>query len=403
MSTIHPSTSAAERPAWLAKTSGYYAAFIILGLTSAILGPTLQGLAANTGVLLNEISFLFSARSLGYLCGSILAGRLYDRIPGHRVMASAIGLIALALALTPLIPLLWLLVAITFFLGIAEGAADLGGNLMMVWVHRSRVGPFMNGLHFCFGLGAFLSPVILAQALHAGSGIQSAYWILAGLAVPVSLYIFSQSSPLPEKSTPDGLRKPANPVLAALVGVFFFLYVGAEASFGGWIHTYTTRMSLGNAENAAYLTSAFWGALTIGRLLAIPIAARLRPRWILLLDLTGSLLSMAVLLLFPRSLNAVWIGTLGLGLCMASVFPTTLTFAERRMEITGQASSWFFVGAGAGGMVLPWLIGQLFEGQGPQVTMVMIFINLVLAGFIFAGMMVNTRKPITAQDSNLGA
>ncbi len=115
MSTIHPSTSAAERPAWLAKTSGYYAAFIILGLTSAILGPTLQGLAANTGVLLNEISFLFSARSLGYLCGSILAGRLYDRIPGHRVMASAIGLIALALALTPLIPLLWLLVAITFF------------------------------------------------------------------------------------------------------------------------------------------------------------------------------------------------------------------------------------------------------------------------------------------------
>ena len=403
MSTIQPSTSTTERSAWLSKTIGLYTAFIILGLTSAILGPTLQGLAANTGALLNEISFLFSARSLGYLCGSILAGRLYDRLPGHLVMASALGLIALALALTPLIPLLWLLIAITFFLGIAEGAADLGGNLMLVWVHRAKVGPFMNGLHFCFGLGAFFSPVILAQALHAGSGIQVAYWILAGLAVPVSLYIYSQSSPLPEKTTPDEPRKPANPILAALVGVFFFLYVGAEASFGGWIYTYTTQMSLGNAENAAYLTSAFWGALTIGRLLAIPIAARLRPRWILLLDLSGSLLSMAVFLLFPRSLNAVWIGMLGLGVCMASIFPTTLTFAERRMEITGQASSWFFVGAGAGGMVLPWLIGQLFEGQGPQVTMVMIFTNLVLAGFIFAGMMINTRESLTAQDSNLPA
>ena len=309
-------------------------------------------------------------------------------------------LIAVALALTPLIPLLWLLIAVTFMLGIAEGTADLGGNLMLVWVHRASVGPFMNGLHFCFGLGAFFAPIILAQALRVDTGIQIAYWILAGLAVPVSFYIFSQTSPSPEKSSPDGSRKSANPVLAALVGVFFFLYVGAEASYGGWIYTYTTRMSLGNPENAAYLTSAFWGALTMGRLLTIPIAARLRPRWILFLDLSGSVASMAILLLFPKSINAVWIGTLGLGACMASIFPTTLTFAERRMEITGKASSWFFVGAGAGGMVLPWLIGQLFEGRGPQVTMVMIFTNLILAGIVFAGMMFNTRKIVMAQASD---
>lgn len=307
-------------------------------------------------------------------------------------MAIALGLIAVALALTPLISLLWLLVAVTFILGIAEGTADLGGNLMLVWVHRATVGPFMNGLHFCFGLGAFFAPVILAQALNAGGGIQIAYWFLAGLAVPISFFILSQASPLPEKSAPGGARKPANPLLAALVGVFFFLYVGAEASYGGWIFTYTTRLSLGTAENAAYLTSAFWGALTVGRLLAIPIASRLRPRWILLLDLLGCLASMAVLLLFPGTLSAVWVGTLGLGACMASIFPTTLTFAERRMEITGKASSWFFVGAGAGGMVLPWLIGQLFETRGPLVTMYIIFANLIMAGIVFAAMMLSTRK-----------
>lgn len=392
MKTTRPSLNSRTHPNWLAKTTGYFSAFIILGLTSAILGPTLQGLAANTGVLLNEISSLFSARSLGYLCGSLLAGRLYDLLPGHRVMAIALGFIAVALALTPLIPFLWLLVAVTFILGIAEGATDLGGNLMLVWVHRAKVGPFMNGLHFCFGLGAFLAPIILAQALRADTGIQAAYWILAGLAIPVSVYIFNQASPPPEKSTPEGSSKPANPMLAALVGIFFFLYVGAEAAYGGWIYTYTTRLGLGNPENAAYLTSAFWGALTIGRLAAIPIATRVRPRWILLFDLFGCLISLAILLLFPGFIGAVWFGTLGLGAWMASIFPTTLTFAERRMEITGKASSWFFAGAGAGGMLLPWLIGQLFERVGPRVTMYAIFADLILAGIVFAWMMFRTRR-----------
>lgn len=395
MKTIQHPTSKPTRSTWLAKTIGYYAAFIILGLISAILGPTLPGLAEKTGVLLREISFLFSARSLGYLCGSLFAGQLYDRFPGHRVMAFALGLIAVAMAFTPLIPLLWLLIAITFLLGIAEGTTDLGGNLMLVWVHRAKVGPFMNGLHFCFGLGAFLAPVILAQALRASGGIQAAYWILAGLAVPVSFYIFSQSSPTPEKSTPDGEPKPTNPTLVALVGIFFFLYVGAEASYGGWIYTYTTQMSLANPENAAYLTSAFWGALMVGRLLAIPIATRVRPRWILLFDLLGGVISMSGILLFPNSISAVWIGTLALGVCIASIFPTTLTFAERRMEITGKASSWFFVGAGAGGMVLPWLIGQLFENLGPTITMYTILADLILAGCVFIWMMLTTRKTLS--------
>lgn len=394
MKTIQHPTSKPTRSTWLAKTIGYYAAFIILGLISAILGPTLPGLAEKTGVLLREISFLFSARSLGYLCGSLFAGQLYDRFPGHRVMALALGLIAVVLALTPLIPLLWLLIAITFILGIAEGTTDLGGNLMLVWVHRAKVGPFMNGLHFCFGLGAFLAPVILAQVLRASTGIQAAYWILAGLAVPVSFYIFSQSSPAPEKSTSEGERKPANPTLVALVAIFFFLYVGAEASYGGWIYTYTTRMDLANPESAAYLTSGFWGALMVGRLLAIPIATRVSPRKILLFDLLGGGISMSGILLFPSSISAVWIGTLALGICMASIFPTTLTFAERRMEISGKASSWFFVGAGAGGMVLPWLIGQLFEILGPSITMYAIFTDIILAGGVFAWMMLITRKAL---------
>jgi fucose permease len=87
-------------------------------------------------------------------------------------------------------------------------------------------------------------------------------------------------------------------------------------------------------------------------------------------------------LLWPPPLIVVWLGTCGLGLSMASIFPTTLSLAQGRMPISGAVTGWFFVGAGAGGMTLPWLIGQLFESIGPQVTMVILF--LALLAFPFA-------------------
>ena len=99
----------------------------------------------------------------------------------------------------------------------------------------------------------------------------------------------------------------------------------------------------------------------------------------LLLDFAGALTSLAVLLLWPASTVAAWAGTLGMGLSIASIFPTMISMAERRLAITGRVTGWFFVGASLGGMSLPWLIGQLFESIGPQVTMSVILIDLLVA------------------------
>ena len=54
-----------------------------------------------------------------------------------------------------------------------------------------------------------------------------------------------------------------------------------------------------------------------------------------------------------------------------------------RTSANESASSWFFVGASSGSMSLPWLIGQLFGRIGPQVTIVVVFVDLVLATAVF--------------------
>ncbi len=374
-------------------TIGYYLAFIALGLAASVVGPTLPDLANNTHSELSQISFLFTARSLGYIMGSLLGGRLYDRLPGHRVMPAFLLCMALALGLTPVIPLLWLLVGLMLLLGISEGTVDMGANTLLVWVHRDKVGPFMNGLHFFFGLGAFVAPIVVAQAILLGGDFRWGYWVLALLPLPAAFWLVRLPNPKPQAVGQGEPRPPAQLALVALITIFLFLYVAAEVSYGGWVYTYAVKLNLASEAVGAYLTSLFWGALTVGRLLAIPIAARSAPRGMLFADLIGCLASVGLILLLPGSSLALWAGTFGLGLFMASVFPTAISFAERHMHVTGSVSAWFFVGGGAGGMTMPWLVGQFFERSGPQITMFAVLACLLAALGVLAALLRSAARP----------
>jgi FHS family Na+ dependent glucose MFS transporter 1 len=295
------------------------------------------------------------------------------------------------LALTPLVPLLWLLATVLLVLGAAQGLLDVGGNTVLVWLHGDQVAPFMNGLHFFFGLGAFLSPIIIAQTVLVSGDITWAYWALALLMLPAAAWILRFPSPAAATAADPNELDPAlsgqntrrQYLLVALIAAFFFLYVGAELGYGNWVFTYALEAGLTNKTMAAYLTSAYFGAFTLGRLLGIPIASRVRPRFILLADLLGCIVSLGIIMLFRDSLPALWLGTLGLGFANASIFPTMLNLAERRLIITGSITSWFFVGASLGGMFWPWLVGQLFESVGPSVVMIATLVDLALALAVF--------------------
>jgi MFS transporter, FHS family, Na+ dependent glucose transporter 1 len=398
----HTLSQSLAAPRRLQKTTtiAYFVAFVALGLAYASLGPTLTDLATKVGVDLRQISYALTARGFGYLIGSLVGGRLYDRVRGHPVMSIVLLIISGLLVVIPLSQALWLLVALLFLLGTAQGALDVGGNTLLVWVHGDAVDPYMNAMHFFFGVGAFISPVIVAQSILLAGRFEPAYWVLAVLIVPVAIWVLRLPSPSSAEhlagASSDGVvratRKDGR--LVALLALFFFLYVGAEGSYGSWIAAYAETTGLGgtiSAATAAYLASAFWGALTLGRLISIPLAARFSPRQVLFADLVGCLLSTVLIFAFPSSATAAWVGTFGAGLFMASIFPTCLSLAERYLAMTGTITSLFFVGGSLGGMLIPYAIGQLFERIGPEVTITAIVASLVLASAVFGVIVVHTR------------
>jgi MFS transporter, FHS family, Na+ dependent glucose transporter 1 len=286
--------------------------------------------------------------------------------------------------LTPLVPLLWLLTAVLFLTGAAQGILNIGGNTLLVWVHGREVGPFMNGLHFCFGLGTFISPVIVAQFVTEQGGLVWIYLLLAALMLPTVLVALlpSPAPPAPiERKSGAGSSDAAVIFLIALV---FGCYSGAAMAYGGWIFTFAIETNLTGETVAAYLTSVFWGALTLGRLAAIPLATRFKPQAILRADFAGALLSLLILLAWPRSLTAVMAASAGLGFALASIYPTTMSLAGQIMTISGRVIGLFSIGNSAGMMLLPWAIGQFFERSGPNSLAVVLLIDMALALVVLA-------------------
>ncbi len=388
----------------LTVTAAYYAAFVGLGLGIAAIGPTLPGLAQHTGTHLSGISFLFTAHNLGYLVGCLVAGHILDRVRGHPVMAGMLIIMAATMFLVPLMPLLWLLTGAVFCLGLSGATLDVGANTLLVWVHRDKVAPYMNGLHAFFGVGTVMAPIIIAQLVLVSGDITWAYWVLGTLLLPMAVWLSRLPSPAAPKESDTGPAMSTDYRFVALIVLLWILYVGAEYSMGGWVFSYAVGMRMADTTTAAYLTSVFWGAFTFARLVGVVISMRVRPRYILLCDFAVGISGVGLILLLPASVAALWIGTVMTGFGMASVIPVILSLAERRMVITGRITSFFFAGASVGGMTLPWIIGQLFEPVGPPVAMLGILVNLTLALLVLLVILkVAGAKPELARASQHGS
>ena len=167
----------------------------------------------------------------------------------------------------------------------------MGGNALLVWVHGTGVRPFMNLLHFCFGVGATIAPFVMTQSRRFTEDIIAGYWVLAGLMLLVAVYMLMLPSPAIRKESEDESFVPINYPFFLLLALFFFLFVGLEMGFGEWIYTYATEKEIMTETNAGYLNSVFWGVFTAGRLLTVPIAHRFRPRTILIWNAFGAVAS----------------------------------------------------------------------------------------------------------------
>jgi MFS transporter, FHS family, Na+ dependent glucose transporter 1 len=375
-------------------TIGYYLAFLILGSTQAIIGITLTGLQNQTGVGIDMISLIFPLRSIGYMAGALLGGRFFDHLRGNLVFSGSLLLLALGVACLPFTSIFYFLCVLCLIIGAAEGIIDVGGNTLLVWLHGSKVGPYLNGMHLSWGVGGLIIPQIVAFSVSKSGGFIPAYMAIVAASLILIIVLSQMSNPGSPSVHAEEHINQVDWILVGLIVAFFCFHVGAESGMSNWITTYTIKyFNLGNQTQMAYnMASLFWFAFTMGRVLAIPFASRFKPSTLLSIDLGGCLLGASILMLFPGNLTMTWVGVGMVALFIASLFPMTIAFAERKMVISAKLTSIFFLGSTSGAMFFPWIIGQYFEKVSPRAMVVSVFGCIVAALGVYCLIRLRTGK-----------
>nr|XP_012615365.1 major facilitator superfamily domain-containing protein 4A isoform X2 [Microcebus murinus] len=194
-------------------------------------------------------------------------------------------------------------------------------------------------------------------------------------------------------------------VTAALV---LFMTDGLTGAYSAFVYSYAVEKPLSVGHKAAgYLPSLFWGFITLGRLVSIPVSSRMKPATMVLINVVGVVMTFLVLLIFSYNVVFLFVGTASLGLFLSSTFPSVLAYTEDMLQYRGCATTVLVTGAGIGEMVLQMLVGSIFQAQGSYSFLVcgVIFGCLAFAFYIlllFFHRMHPGPPSVPTQDRSLG-
>jgi fucose permease len=347
--------------------------FVTIGLLSAAVGPLLPALARQTGSPLGALGALISALFAGALVAQVVCGPLNDQLGARPVLVAGLALVALGAAGIASSHALALTLCYGVVAGIGHGAIDLGTSVLVAvtFVRRSVVA--LNLLNVFFGLGAAAGPAVVSLALERWGTPLPVLWLLMALAVALAPLLALLPLPPPvaqtasiEKAALTIYRAPLLWLLAGLV----LLYVGLENGLGGWIAVYIQRTTALTLAEGALVASVFWGALTVGRLLAVIAGARLAAltsRALLLASVATALVGALALLAGAGNAGLTIAAVTLIGLGFGPIFPTVMAITMGAFPSgPGRAVGVAQTAGSVGGIVIPWLLGLVLLGLGPQ-------------------------------------
>lgn len=364
--------------------------FLAVGAFQSVYGPTFVGFLARYPIGLGEVGGIVSAHFLGSFAAIAASGLLLARFGYRPLLVAGAGAMALGAVGIAFSPFWWAALVSALVAGLGFGLLDVAVNLLFARSFgRSSTGA-LNLLNAVFGIGAVAGPLLVGlvapalappflilAVLTAGSGV-----LLARVAVP---------PPLPVAGAAAGV------VRGPLVGfvVLFFLYVSAEVGVASWEPTFLAPV-MGEAR-AAYLTSVFWAAMTLGRLLAFGLSRWFRPA-----DLVLTATALGLLGAWVAGLpGAAAVAYAVVGFAFGPIFPTALAWLQdvfpKRSE---QIVPIVFASANLGPVLSAPAIGWAVARTGPQSIPLVLAVAVLLLAVVVAALWRGTRtlptRPVAA-------
>jgi len=361
-------------------------AFFINGVIALIFGAIMPLILTDYGMGYDEGGMLLSIQSVGNLIASFLGGIVSVYLGRKRAIIllssmTVLGFFTMIVSSSPAFLL------IPFFLtGIGRGSVSNLSNTIVNDVSEEGTAP-LNILHTFFAVGAFMAPFFASWALNRGLSWKFVLGVITVMASIMVILFFTMKI---DNSSQDRKDKSERGKISLdflknidfyLSGGILFFYVGVEYAVNGWIVTYLKDTGIMSTSFAQKILSMLWIIIIFGRLFSAYISRSVDKKTILLASSIGT---MFFFVLFLLSSN-VWMITaciLGLGFCLAGIYPTAVSNVGGVLKGSSLAMGTLLGIAGVGGILMPYITGVVAEKQGIAGGMVAISVAVVLM-FVF--------------------
>ena len=344
-----------------------YVGFVSLGLPDTVLGAAWPAIRADLGLPLQAAGSAVLLTTAGVVVSSAGSGRLRGRLGTAPELVGSTVLAAAALGLDAVAPTWSVFLLAALVAGLGAGAIDAALNHLVATRYSAR---HMNWLHACWGVGASLTPMLVAWLLKRGLSWRRPYAILAGVELLLALAFVANRRSWGEpaaagaSASPSRLVGPRGAMLASVA--MFACYGGVEAGIGLWATSLLTITRGASPAVAGALVAGYWAALTIGRFVLGAFANRLGPLRLLRFAVRGVVVVLGALAI-PGTPAWVVGGALALlGFALAPVYPLAMHDTANRFGASGARLVGYQVGACSLGVaVIPWAVGVLGARLSP--------------------------------------
>jgi fucose permease len=348
-------------------------------MTSSVTSALLPSIKTEIALSYFQSSFILTGNFIGMLIAVLFSTFFADRVPKKAILFSGslfmvAGLfMAFASVGYPILLTALILTGIGF--GFYEvGVNALGADLAAL-EDSSKAGSSMNFLHFFYGIGSMLAPVLVWLCVRLGAW-RAAFAVIAFLPILVATLALAVSYPKPAQQIKEKAKsspipkadKPRGGLFIACICVSAIFYVGSEVTAFGWLPLYWRNLRGAPSFISPEITATFfWAALTFGRVIFKSLPDRLGFGRFLTLSAVAGLACAILWFFFPLPWLSLVLATL-LGFGISSVYPGLMAYATSSFpERTGLISSVVSICAAVAGFLIPIAFGLLADKLGIQI------------------------------------
>ena len=362
-----------------------YLIFISLGLPDSLLGSGWPTMQVTFGVPSSYAGYVSMTISFMTVISALFSPKLIKKFHTKWIVIVSIFMTILGLIGFSVSQKYWMLFLFVIPYGLGAGSIDAAVNQYVANHYSSSV---MNFLHCFYGVGAVISPYIMALALKTARWNEGYRW--TAYLQTVFLFICILSIPLWKKNDEqddaertksagimEALKKPG--VLLTLIA--FFAYSSGEATCFLWTPSYFAGTKQGlSKELIASFGSLVFGGLMLGRMISGFISNKLSDKLLIRAGIALEMLGILLVFIPSQNYRIAAAGFILIGTGMGPVYPAIQHMAPANF---GKRYSAAVIGlqmafAYTGSTLMPMIFGQIQQRVGIGIMPVYLTLFAVL-------------------------